>query len=527
MAAPAAAQPAGLSAAERLYRDGILPSGKPLVGERMAGITVEGTGAACVNCHRRSGLGTSEGEIIIPPITGTYLFRPRGRQFEDMDLRYLPQYSRSRVKYTEADVARAIRDGINPSGVPLNYLMPRYKLDDATMASLIGYLRTLSKGPYPGVTASTLHFATIITPDADSVARRAMLAVMNQFFSDKNEFVRGGQRMLKRSTGVAFRVVRHWQLHVWELKGAPDTWERQLDRQLAKTPVLAVISGLGGRTWAPVHRFCERNALPCLWPNVDLPVVNESDFYNLYFDKGVLLESELIGKDLAEKHGELGVRRLIQIYRQGDVGRSAARDLGKAARAAGLKVVNRALKDGAPRTDLARAVKAVRPGDAVALWLRPADLSRLPAPPRGVGMVYLSGLMGKLENAPLPKSWRPIAHMAYPADVPERRKFRMNYPMMWLKVRHIPLLDARIQANTYLACGIVAETLTGMLDTFVPEYLIERLEDMLSYRVLTGYYPRLGLAPGQRFASKGGYIVHFPAATDTRIVADGGWIVPR
>ena len=65
-----------------------------------------------------------------------------------------------------------------------------------------------------------------------------------------------------------------------------------------------------------------------------------------------------------------------------------------------------------------------------------------------------------------------------------------------------------------------------MVDTFVPDYLVERIEAMLEHRIITGYYPRLALAPGQRFASKGGYIVHFSEPTGTKLVADGDWVVP-
>jgi len=65
-----------------------------------------------------------------------------------------------------------------------------------------------------------------------------------------------------------------------------------------------------------------------------------------------------------------------------------------------------------------------------------------------------------------------------------------------------------------------------MLDNFMPDYLLERVEVELSHRIINGYYPRLGLAPGQRFASKGAYIVRFLEPAGTRVVTEGDWIVP-
>jgi hypothetical protein len=49
------------------------------------------------------------------------------------------------------------------------------------------------------------------------------------------------------------------------------TWQAQLQKHLAEQPVLAVVSGLGGSNWAPVHAFCEQAAVPCLFPNVEVP----------------------------------------------------------------------------------------------------------------------------------------------------------------------------------------------------------------------------------------------------------------
>jgi len=63
--------------AQRIYREGILPSGQPLRGVREAGVPIEGRAAACASCHRRSGIGVNEGRITIPPISGKYLLHPR------------------------------------------------------------------------------------------------------------------------------------------------------------------------------------------------------------------------------------------------------------------------------------------------------------------------------------------------------------------------------------------------------------------------------------------------------------------
>jgi hypothetical protein len=84
----------------------------------------------------------------------------------------------------------------------------------------------------------------------------------------------------------------------------------------------------------------------------------------------------------------------------------------------------------------------------------------------------------------------------------------------------------QVQADTYLACGLLSEVLSHMVDTFVQPYLIEQLQGMMEHRAITGYYPRLTLAENQHFASKGGYLVRFEGSDGTKIVSDGGWIVP-
>jgi len=525
-AGPASIDTEGIAAMRRLFRDGVMPDGRPLPGARPDDTSLTGADAACARCHRRSGLGTAEGKYVIPSITGQHLYQTRSLNTEHMDQPHASNVGDARPPYTPDAVARAIREGKAADGRELGPIMPRYALDDATLSALVAYLGTLDAENVPGVSADTLRFATIVAPDADPAARDGMLAVLRQFFADRNHIIAGEARPLKHRHGVVFRVTRRWQLDVWELSGAPETWEKQLDEKLAASPVFAVVSGIAGRTWAPVHRFCERQGVPCLLPNTDLPIVNEKDFYPVYFSRGVLLEADLIRAAFNNGGAVPALRRIVQIRRQGDVGAEAAKRLRADSPTAGIEFVDRVLATPPEPGDLAQALADIADTDALVLWLRPGDVAALPPSPPATRRIFLSGTMAGLESAPLPEPWRRDARLAYPAELPDKRRVAMTHPLGWLKLKGIVDGPEWTRVHTYLACQILSETLGEMLDSFVRDYLIERIEVMLSHRQLSAYYPRLSLAQEQRFASKGGYIVRFAESNGTCVIAEGDWSTP-
>jgi hypothetical protein len=274
-----------------------------------------------------------------------------------------------------------------------------------------------------------------------------------------------------------------------------------------------------------VHAFCERSAVPCLFPNVEVPVDSERDYYSVYFSRGVLLEAELIANSIVDAAGANSPKAVTQIYRPGDSGEAAAVALTSALQGRGITSTSQAVA-GPPGEGVAKALRRASGAGALVLWLRPADLAALGDAPPGERPVFASGLMGGLERAPLPLEWRGRTRLAYPFDLPERRRVRVDFAMGWMSVRHIPIVAQQVQADTYLACGLVSETISHMVDTFVRDYLVERVEDTLAHRVLTGYYPRLSVSSSQRFASKGGYLVRFAEPEGQRLIPDGDWLVP-
>ena len=147
--------------------------------------------------------------------------------------------------------------------------------------------------------------------------------------------------------------------------------------------------------------------------------------------------------------------------------------------------------------------------------------------------------------------------MVYPYELPENRTKNLDYFYVWLNTRKIPLVDEAMQSEVFFALNFMTDTISEMLDNLYRDYLVERAETMVSKREGvksaqetrdrlalgrtgdlvkrygpatidksvriqipgkqdgsntshgTTLYPRLSLAPDQRFASIGAYIVRF------------------
>jgi hypothetical protein len=508
----------------RIYMEGILPSDKPLQGKRLEAVQVEGATAACETCHRRSGMGSLEGNIVVTPITGRFLFAADdNRPLALMDQRAPKNVTRAHEPYTESSFAKALREGINVGGRALSPLMPRYELNDAEIKAVMTYLRQLSANVSAGVDTNTLHFATIVTPDADPKKRDAMVRMIRTAFTQRNASQQTYSGRMRMPIDLIPRTLRDWQLTVWELQGSPDTWEAQLAEKYRKEPVFAVISGLSNTTWTPIHKFCQLEKVPCILPSVALPPA-ETGFYTLYYSRGVALEAEVLAKYL-HNQGKKAPRRLLQVYQDNEVGRGAAQALTEALRNSGIQVENCMLSGNKPSV-LKKVLKGVSSKDAVMLWLHPSDLSALnEAEPKQLPTItYVSGFLAEENYSFVSKAWKPQVRVVYPYDLGEKRQKTEESLKKWLRSWQLPLVDVTFQSEVFFNLLLLTDLSSQMLDNLYQDYMIERAEDMLSLDSNVSAYPHLSLARGQRFASKGAYIAR--VATDNNLVADSEWIVP-
>jgi hypothetical protein len=561
----------------RIYHEGLGAQGQPVIGLRFGGVESRGAAVACVNCHRRSGLGAVEGTDQVAPIAGRFIFTDDARAVVSMNLRTNRAFNQRHAAFDDATFAAAVTRGQHVDGRALSPIMPRFELTEAELSALQAYLRTLSAQWSPGVGARRLRFATVVTPDVAPARRAVFLETVRAAVAQKNGNYTPGMRTMSSAAEMLFRSDRHWDLDVWELTGAPATWAAQLDERQRAHPVFALVSGLGGGEWAPVHEFCERQAVPCWFPSVDaVPASAASDFYSIYFSAGVGLEADVLALHLAGEPGTApgaaAPARLLQLHRGDAAGRAGAQGLQRALAVAApdMQVQEVAVTPG-DGAGLRTVLGSLGPRDAVMLWW-PADaLAELAGvEPPAAARVFVSARLATDQLTLVPVPWRATWHWVDLYQTPQQRLPALFYFHSWLKSRHIELRDEVLQSEVYFALSYLGETLTDMIDNVHRDYLIERAENMLSLREGqksedetrelvtakfqkgpggaqgamarlasqpavqrtlrpqpgqpahtqakregTTVYPRLGLGVGQRFAAKAGRIVRVEASASS------------
>jgi hypothetical protein len=527
---------------KQIYREGVLPSGKPVRAVVQGDITVEGTQLNCANCHRRSGFGSSEGAALVPPVTSAFLFAGRElrrtelfrklfQEVQPNSLRASLRDPRVRPAYTDETLISALREGKDPLGREFVPLMPRYDLSAADSAHLVAYLRSIDNTPAPGVTRSVIHFATIVMEGIEPEKRRAMLRVMDAYFRGKNAEVAG---LLVRPGHAAFydsdsySALREWVLHVWELNGPVETWSTQLDAYYKKQPVFALLSGVGEKSWRPVHDFCERNEVPCLFPNTNLPVISTSGAYCLYLSGGLTVEAEALAKHLLERVKPGEDARILQVYRDAGGGPVLANTLRRSLMEHGVTGLHeRVIRSShGPSPVFWKKLFEDERVSVLVLWLDDADLATIgtvQVPTHVVPPIYLSYSLLKSPRSPLANRFGDKIFLTYPFTLPHAQTPHIYRARAWLRSKGVVRMHERVQLNTYFALAVADHSLTNLVGNFSRDYFIETVEHETEVTPNPGVFPRLSLGPGQRFASKGSYIIKLSA---NGIEAASEWIIP-
>ena len=316
-----------------------------------------------------------------------------------------------------------------------------------------------------------------------------------------------------------------WNLHVWELKGEPETWSDQLDAYYKAQPVFAMVGGLVNGPHAPIADFCDRTATPCIFPSTQLPQTRDVAYrYNIYFSRGRELEGEAMATFVASRNK--GGAEVRQYYLEDRLGAASAVAFLKASEFYGSRVISQGF---ATKEKLIEALGQCceKNVDALIVWPGAASADVV-APLQGKGFrkVPIVGLpsdaLEPAKSAGAGKNFR----FAWPYEKPgvvHPREFDVR---AWMSARKVPVSNPRLQFESYFALTMIEHSLQHLLGDFNREYLIELIEHEAEKNLNVGTHPTLALGPGQRFASKGAYVMRLDADSEYGYSPDSDWIVP-
>jgi len=547
---------------ERMYRDGLLPSGEPMQAVIKDDVKVSSDAFSCVSCHQRSGIGSMEGQVVTPPTNGAKLYKhyyqypPSLPPDPDKPKKSMMDNSGAkpifRPPYTDETLAKALIEGKDPIGRILNGVMPRYYLEDRDMAILIAYLKTLSAEISPGVDAKTIRFATIIAGDVPTDQRTEMLSMLDSVIKNHNNKTKRYNRRVNNQD--AFFNYPQFTLSRWVLTGPPGTLRAQLEEHYRKEPVFALLGGLSSADWQPMHEFSEQNKIPCLFPITDLPVISDTDWYTLYFNKGAYQEGEASARYLSQKLGEDEKRPILQVVEDSSRARAVAQGFLAAWKELGLPApISVDLPAGQKISgDMLRNMVGQKQPAAILLWTSSGTLSTLEVlagQPGDTKMVYVSTTLLQQDITAIPEKARGVTYISYPYRLTEPTEFAMKAALKLLRKEGIPMSDSRISTRLFSLNNVLLEPFAVVKRNFNPagvgrgEVTIEEMSESLMHVRRNYYrdylfdvigmladknsldYERLSFGPGQRYASKGCYIVQLSSGSKPELIKRSDWVI--
>ena len=525
---------------ERIYREAILPSGEPLRASFKGSPAVPGLTFACIGCHLRSGLGAFDEGVRTPAINGAKLFRPLPATYKRAELS-MDMVEPLRPAYTEESLIEAIRSGKSANGSILNDGMPRYLLSDSDARVLVAYLKALSSHYSPGVGKNEIRFATVISEDFRPKETKAMLAAIDYSFRMNNNLIRSTSdpRSLQMAENMVGRdsANRILSLSRWVLKGPPETWRRQLEEYNRTEPVFALLGGIVDGPWQPIHQFCEDNQIPSLFPNTDLPVVSDTEWYTLYLSKGYFQEGESTALYLNNKADLLKGRPVVQIVRSSREAEALAAGFQQTWQALGHQPpVTVKLPPGKAldREFLLRLLAKEKPA-VLAVWDDASALSVLESVSRRDGRpetVFLSGRYLGERIWTLPESIRADTLLTYPfafAFPPARTsmgllKVQDDRPQT-LHQSDIPFKD-EVPKMSSLTSALI-ELLSNLMMEMRGNYYRDNFLDVAGMMAEQRYplYSRISFGTGQRYAARGCFIVQLTPGANPELVKKSSWVI--
>lgn len=525
---------ASILAGKNIYMHGKLSSGDDVIATTVGDVRLSGEQSACVNCHRHSGLGSIEGSTFAPPITGEILFseeKIKAHRYQ-LPTKETPS-ALDRPAYTENSLKITLMTGIDINGKPLEPLMPRYVFAENEYKNLYAYLNSLSINN-AGVTDTTINIATIIDESVDPAKARTMLNTLDRYISDLNsetrrEVERAEQAPIQKEW--SYQGYRKVKLHAWRLTGKTDTWQQQLNNFYDRTPVFAVVSGISNDSWNSIDEFCNFKEVPCILPNTKTPGYSANNFYTLYFNAGPYNDASVIARYFQNKAIDYNEEdNILQLYDSSSYSNIATDTLYEAITSNGKHNISSvSLETIKIKNDITQHVTGKN--TTLIIWSEKLDSSIIDTisdNKNKISSVFIPYFLARSnETRAMLDNIGVEVLTSYPYVKPSSEPRATIRSSAWGRSRNIDMTEKAVFTDTFTAIKLLMNAIKHARSNFNRAYIIELMEHKLDKALLTGMYPKLTIGPGQRYASRGGYIMKVPDDISEPLQPLSEWLLPE
>jgi ABC-type branched-subunit amino acid transport system substrate-binding protein len=367
-----------------------------------------------------------------------------------------------------------------------------------------------------------------VSDNVSTEEREAMLSPLESYILTKNSQTKTYKKPPSNVRMEGWFAAAHVELSLsqWVLTGSEETWRGQLEEHYLKEPVFALIGGIVKGDWRPIHDFSEANHIPSLFPITDFPVVSETDWYTLYLSKGFYQEGEGAARYLNSIAEALEGIAIIEVVRDSPEGRALSRGFQETWLETGHQpAVSVTLKKGETLSaKLLEQVLTEKKHYVLVLWDGPEALPALEAIAASASkperILISSGYLGK-SILTLNEGLRDITFITYPLGLSQEKfGYTFNIPLMKKKVSE----DAdEILKKTYSLLNMLTQALIEMRGNYYRDNFLDVIGMMKNQS--DPLYERLSFGPGQRYASKGCYIVQLGKGSKPELIKRSDWVI--
>jgi hypothetical protein len=259
-------------------------------------------------------------------------------------------------------------------------------------------------------------------------------------------------------------------------------------------------------------------------------VISDSDWYTLYFSKGFYQEGEAAARFLRRVEEIPRDAAVVQVYRGEPRGRALAAGFAETRDRMRMPAARDVELAATAKTDRSfwKGLLAENRDAVLVVWLGAEDLisiGELAAGETQPPIVIVSSTAIGESLTSLPESVRSFTYLTYPGSFAEEEVRSRMATERWLQAKKLPITNFDIQAKMYFLGWTLAPMVKMMRDDFYRDYFFDIVDMMRDQYYAIAVYPRLSFGPGQRYASKGCYIVQRTGGEEPTLVKRSGWVI--